>query len=173
MATSTQSHQTTVNVSIQIVGGEHRRFPFRIDEGASLLELMQTGAHAGGGELLPSDQAPLDTLHNVGPGQEIGPAITDLEQSVGQFLAGEGTTKHFAITLVLAIRVNNRWKVAASASMTPREILALYELDFQQFTLYLPNSNDVLPLDTPIALTRGAAFEAQKDGKYGACHEGA
>ena len=36
--------------------------------------------------------------------------------------------------------------------MTPKEILALpaINLDYQQYTLYLPGSNDPLPLDKPI-----------------------
>jgi hypothetical protein len=79
-------------------------------------------------------------------------------------------TRDFGIELTLAIRVNTRWDVATSESMTPREILALPQiaLDFQQYTLYLPGSAEPLPLDAPVAITRGEVFEAQRDGKYGA-----
>jgi hypothetical protein len=53
--------------------------------------------------------------------------------------------------------------------MTPRQILALptINLDFQTYTLYLPNNSTPLPLDTPVPVDRGSVFEAQADGKYG------
>ena len=84
-------------------------------------------------------------------------------------MKGKGTTKDFGIELVLAFRVNTRWAVATSSDMTPKQILALpgIGLDYQQYTLYLPGSSDPLPLDKPIHLERGAALEAQRDGKYG------
>ena len=52
--------------------------------------------------------------------------------------------------------------------MTPKQLLALpaFNLDFQQYSLYQPGSAQPLPLDTPIALTPGMGFEAQRDGKY-------
>lgn len=64
--------------------------------------------------------------------------------------------------------VNTRWAIATAASMSPRQILELpgIELDYTQYTLYLPNSVDVLPLDTPIVLERGKAFEAQRHASY-------
>jgi hypothetical protein len=53
--------------------------------------------------------------------------------------------------------------------MTPKQILAppAINLDYQQYTLHLPGSAQPLPLDNPITITRGMAFEAQRDGKYG------
>lgn len=59
--------------------------------------------------------------------------------------------------------------MAPNPDMTPKEILSLpaINLDYRQYTLYLPGSNDPLPLDKPIHLKRGEALEAQRDGKYG------
>jgi len=51
--------------------------------------------------------------------------------------------------------------------MTPKAILTLFGLAWEQFTLYKPGHDVELPLDTPIKLERGECFEAQKDGKYG------
>jgi hypothetical protein len=53
--------------------------------------------------------------------------------------------------------------------MSPREIFALPEFQFDpsSFSLYLPYSATPLQLDTPLAIERGMAFEAQRDGLYG------
>jgi hypothetical protein len=143
---------------------------FEIADNAPLLQLLEEGAgHLGVGLLPPSPQRPLDRLHNIVKHDEVGPAIEDLDQTVGEYLKAKATTKDFGIELVLAFRVNTRWAVATSPDMTPRQILALpgIGLDYQQYTLYWPGSNDPLPLNKPIHLKRGEALEAQRDGKYG------
>jgi hypothetical protein len=119
--------------------------------------------------LPPAPQNPLDLLHDLEKHGHVGPPITDLEQALAAYLKEKGTSPHFGIELVLAFRVNTRWAVAPKPDMTPKEILGLpaIGLDYQQYTLYLPGSNDPLPLDKPIHLTRGEALEAQRDGKYG------
>jgi len=116
----------------------------------------------------PGPEHPLDRLHDLGPHDEVGQAIEDLAQPVWEYLRQPHTTHNFGVELVLAIRVNKRWKVATQQTMTPLEILALFQLDSSEFSLYLPNQTVPLPPGTGIALTRGEVFEAQKDGKYGA-----
>ena len=118
---------------------------------------------------LPTEDAPLDRLHNIVKHDQVGPAIENLDQAVGDFVERPGTSKDFGIELVLAFRVNTRWAVAPKPELSPREILALppINLDYQQYSLYLPNSTTLLPLDTAIKIERGMAFEAQRDGKYG------
>jgi len=142
---------------------------FHIDENASLLNLMQEGAQRLAVALLPTPTSPFDLLHNILQHDEIGPAITDLDQAVGDFIKQKHTTRDFGIELVRAFRVNTRWAVAPEPELSPRQILALpaINLDFQTYTLYLPNSSNPLPLDTPVSISRGSVFEAQADGKYG------
>lgn len=164
---------STIHVSVRILGDDHRRFPFRIDPDASLLELMEQGASEANVNLIANpNEPPLDNLRNMRQHQQIGPPISNLDESVQAFLAHEGNTNDFAIELVLAIRVNTRWAITTSAAMTPRQILALFGLDFQEYSLYPANSPALLPLDTPISLSRGDAFEAQRDGKYGGTRAG-
>jgi hypothetical protein len=144
---------------------------FKMPENASQLEVLREGAQHAGVQLLPPPPlSPIDRLHDVPHPGVVGPAIDNLEQSLGDYLKQKGTTPNFGIELVLAFRVNTRWAVATKPQMTPREILALpaINLDYTQYTLYLPDSVKVLPLDVPITITRGMAFEAQRDGKYGA-----
>ncbi len=59
--------------------------------------------------------------------------------------------------------------MATAKEMTPQEILALpgINLKYEEYTLYPPDSDVPLPLDTPICIKRGMEFEAQPDGKYG------
>jgi hypothetical protein len=95
--------------------------------------------------------------------------IENLEQRLGEYLRHPGNSPHFTVELVRAIHVNNRWDEAPKEMMTPREILALprIHLDPAKYTLYLPESTQELPPDTPIKLERGTDLEAQADGKYG------
>ncbi|MBA4191810.1 MAG: hypothetical protein C0467_27845 [Planctomycetaceae bacterium] len=160
-------HDLTVTTRV-LPGGSPTKF--KIADNAPLLQLLEDGARHLGIHLLPPPPLrPLDRLHNIGKHDEVGPAIGDLDQSVGVYLKEKGTTKDFGIELVLAFRVNTRWAVATSHEMTPKQILALpgIGLDYQQYTLYLPGSSAPLPLDKPIHLKRGDALEAQRDGKYG------
>lgn len=141
----------------------------RLPASDTLLEVLQKGAHELGIELLPNSTAPFDTLHNIKRREEVGPAIVDLDQQLGEYLKEKHTTHDFGIDFKLAFRVNTRWAVAPKSMMTPREILALPQinLDYQQYTLYRRGSSEPLPLDTALEVKRGDWFEAQKDGKYG------
>jgi hypothetical protein len=136
---------------------------------ASLLALLQEGADHAGVSLLPNRDHPLDHLHNIEKHDHTGPVIDNLDQALGDFLKTPESTRNFGIELVLAFCVNTRWAVAPKTQMTPREILALpkINLDPTQYTLYREKSTDPLPLDQPIAITRGLRLEAQKDGRYG------
>lgn len=160
-------HEVTVTVRVLPTGTPVK---FKVAETASLLQLTKEGAQQLGVTLLPpAPQPPLDRLHNLGKHDQPGPAIEDLQQPVGEYLKQKETTKDFGIELVLAFRVNTRWAVAPQSPMTPREVLALpaINLDHTQYTLYPPGSATPLPLDTPVTIERGMAFEAQRDGKYG------
>jgi hypothetical protein len=159
-----------VNVTTRVIDPPTPRERLRLDANTPLLEVLQEGAAAASVVLLPSTAEPLDLLHNFLQHDELGPPILDLEQPVGEFVRSPETTQHFGIELVLAFRVNNRWAVSPSVQQTPRQILALpsINLDPTEYTLYLPGSTEILPLDTPLTITRGMALEAQKDGKYGA-----
>jgi len=161
--------ESQVRVTIQVIDPPSARHDFRLDSTAALLEMMQMGAAEAGVALLPPGGSPLDLLHNYIRHDELGPPIEDLDQSVGPFVRQPHTTANFAIELVLAFRVNNRWAIATAVEMSPRQILALpaIGLNFAEYTLYLPDSAVPLPLDTPIRIERGMALEAQKDGKYG------
>src|SRR5438128_2170386 len=151
-----------VQVRTQILAPGAEEFKFKVAETVPLLEVMQRGATVAQAALLPTKDAPLDRLHNILKREEVGPPIEDLDQAVGEFVRRPGTTKDFGIELVLAFRVNTRWAIAPKAELSPREILALPEinLDFTQYSMYLQNSTDLLPLDTPIKIHRGMAFEA-------------
>jgi hypothetical protein len=159
-----------VQVRTEILTPGAEEFKFKLPETAPLLEVMQRGAALAHATLLPTGDAPLDRLHNILKHDEVGPAIVDLDQAVGEFIRQPRTTKDFGIEIVLSFRVNTRWAVAPKPELSPREILALPEinLDHTQYSLYFPNSTDLLPLDTPIKIERGMAFEAQRDGRYGA-----
>lgn len=160
-------HQIQITSRLLIPGAE--TFKFKLPHHAQLLEVLQEGAELARETLLPTKDCPLDRLHNVSKQGDIGPAIEDREMAVGEFIRQPGTTKDFGIELVLAFRVNTRWAIALKSELSPREILALpaINLDYQQYSLYLPNSTEVLPLDTPVKIERGLAFEAQRDGRYG------
>lgn len=136
----------------------------RIDWEATLLEFFARAADALGLSLLPSPEAPLDTLHNLT--HEGDQVIPDLELSVGEYLRAPHTSHDFGIKLERVLFVNTQARVAPEASMRPREILALFEMD-TNFTLYRSGSNEPLPLDTEILIERGMRLEAQRDGKYG------
>ena len=92
----------------------------------------------------------------------------NLELTLGEFLREEPRTHHFAVELVLSIQINTRWRIAPEKEMTPKEILTLADLPWQEYSLYYPrDSVDPLQPDTPAKLHRGERFEAQRDGKYG------
>jgi hypothetical protein len=161
-------HDPEIQVTTRLLQPNASEFRFKLPADDPLLRLMQRGAELAGSSLLPTADAPLDRLHNIRHGDP-GPPIEDLSEPIKEFVTRPGTTKDFGIELVLAFRVNTRWAIAPSEQLTPREILALPQinLDPSQYSLYLANSSDLLPLDAPIHITRGMAFEAQRDGRYG------
>jgi len=160
-------HEEHVTTRLLPAGHEAK---FDVPANAPLIEVLEVGAKRLGVHLLPpAPQKPLDQLHDISQHGHVGPPIHNLDQALGSYLKEKETTPHFGIELVLAFRVNVRWAVATKPEMTPKEILALpaINLDYQQYTLYLPESATPLPLDQPITLKRGEALEAQRDGKYG------
>src|SRR5690242_16568115 len=116
-----------VHVSVQLMSGDHKH-PLKLPADSTLLEVLQNGAGVLGVTLLPTSDAPLDLLHNVLKHGAIGPALAPLSQTLEVFLGGAGNTSDFAIELVRAIKVNNRWKIAPEPSMTPHQILDLFGL---------------------------------------------
>jgi hypothetical protein len=165
---ATSSHrQVHVTIRLLPAGSEAK---FNLPENASLREVLDEGSQELHLDLLPpAPLEPLDRLHGILKHDEVGPAIANLDQSLGAYLDEKGNTPNFGIELVLAFRVNTRWAVAIGPQMTPKQILALpsINLDYQQYTLYPPGSATPLPLEQAITITRGEAFEAQRDGKYG------
>ena len=131
-----------------------------------MLDVLVEGAKKIEVDLLPNDEHPLDRLRGIYDEDHLGDPI-DLNLIVDEFIESSATTERLAIELVLLIRVNQSWREAIAAEMSPRQILGLFGLSFEQYTLYNPGETDMLPLDVPITLERGRVFEAQKDGKYG------
>ena len=155
-----------VHVSVHILG--HGVETFAVSPDASLLEVMAAGVGLAGFALLPSPKHPFDRLHAMG-GEDAGPVIDHLHQTMEEYLRQPGAKAHFAVELVATFRVNTRWDIAPRPQLSPREILALphIHLDPTEYTLYLPEKTEPLPLDTPVPVERGAEFEAQRDGRYG------
>jgi hypothetical protein len=160
-------HEHEVNVTACLLPGRTDEQTFKILESVPLVEIMRRWASATGHQLLPNPEAPLDRLHNIVKHDEVGPAINDLQQPTGEYIKAPHTSHDFGVELVRAFRVNTRWWVAPKESMTPHEILDQAGLDYQEYTLYRPESPTPLPLDTALPITRGDIFEAQRDGKYG------
>lgn len=155
-----------VEVTAHVTG--HATQTFDAQSGLTLEQLMTHAAASAGVALLPPRNKPFDRLHEM-RGEQVGAVIENLDQTLGEYLRQGGSRPHFTIELVLAVHVNTRWDVAVQESMSPREILALprIHLDPAKYSLYLPESTQELPADTPIKLTRGIDLEAQPDGKYG------
>jgi hypothetical protein len=157
-----------IEVSAEIYGdGDHRRQHFRAPRDATLLAVLDDGARKLDVKLLPNSEEPLDHLRALYQDHQVGEPL-DLTLTLGEFLKKASVTHHFAIELVLAIRINTRWRVAPKKDMTPKAILELAGLSPAEFSLYFPTtSKEPLPPDTPVKLYRGQHFEAQRDGKYG------
>lgn len=146
---------------------EHERKHFRMPREARLLEVFDDGAKKLGVKLLPNPETPLDRLRGVYEHHAGEPL--NLELTLEDFLKEAPRTHHFAVELVLAIQINTRWRIAPEKEMTPKAILALAELSWEEYSLYFPpDSVEPLPPDTPVKLHRTQRFEAQRDGKYGA-----
>lgn len=135
----------------------------------TLLAVFQEGAEQLGKPLLPPGSK--DTLDLLRCRERHGAGwsdpITGLDRLLWLALA-QGCTRHFGIEYVLAVKINTKWAVAPSPTMTPRKLLTSFGFDPSQFSLYAPDSTEPLPPDTPISLHRGDMFEAQKDDRYGA-----
>jgi len=136
-----------------------------IERRDTLLDLLGRAATALDLELLPSIDEPLDTLHNLRP-RERDELIQDLGQNVEDYLHAPHTTRDFGVRLERVLFVNKKARIAPEPSMTPRQILGLFGLD-ENFSLYRPDGNEPLPLDSEIPIERGMRLEAQRDGKYG------
>jgi hypothetical protein len=147
---------------------DHEPKHIRVKSHATMLEVMDEAARRLDVKLLPDPDAPLDRLRGVYEHHRVGEPL-GLNETVEDFLRQEPKTHHLGIELVLAIEVNTRWRIASEEEMTPKAILALVGLPWEQYSLYHPaDSVDPLPPDTPVKLHRGQRFEAQRDGKYGA-----
>ena len=146
--------------------GEFRSIKVRID--ISMRELMAKIAKEFGKHLLPPHPSDsLDKIFCYGKHDEIIGPITDLSMTLGRVLLQYRCKRKFGLELVRSIKVNSTWKVTPKDSMTPREILGLFAMDYAQYTLYRPDSQDPLPLDVALVVKRGDCFEAIKDGRYG------
>jgi hypothetical protein len=155
-----------VDVIAHITG--HDVQDFHIGSDARLWDVMDKAAQLAGVALLPPKERPFDELHSMN-GEHVGPIIENLDQSLAEYMRHTGFKAHFAVKLALAFHVNTRWDVAPKKDLSPRDILALprIHLDFTKFTLYRPESNDPLPLDTLIEIHRGLKLDAHSDGRYG------
>ena len=155
-------------ISVELFNdAEHHRQHFRVAKTALLLDVLDEGARKLDVKLLPNPQTPLDLLRGVYRDHEVGVPL-NLDLTLAEFLKQEPVTHHFAVELVLAIQINTRWRVAPKEEMTPKAILELADLPPAEYSLYYPcDSVEPLPPDTPVKLTRGQRFEAQRDGKYG------
>lgn len=140
---------------------------FRVSPSDTVLEVMQAIAREFGVLLLPPEpQQPLDQLFCYGRNNQLIGPIDDLSQPIWRIIVRHRSRK-FGLKLLLIIKVNSTWKIASKSSMSPREILDLFGMDYTQYTLYSEKGTDPLPLDSPLALERGECFAALKDGKYG------
>ena len=168
-AADTATHHPHEVIVVVNIHDEERRLTqeFKVSKHASVLDMMREAVRLAGEGLLPPGDRPFDRLY-LGVDTSTGP-IEDLEKTVSQVVRDCVGHPHFLLELARTFRVNVRWAVATAKEMTPREILALPDINlkYEEFTLYPPDSDDPLPLDTPICIKRGMEFEAQRDGKYG------
>jgi hypothetical protein len=146
---------------------EGQEIHFKVALVDTLAEVFSKGAEELGVPLLPpAPQTPLDGLRYLMKRHEWSEPIVNLEQPLSLALV-QGVTRHFGIEYKLVIKINTRWGIAPSPRATPRELLTIFGMSPQEFSLYTINGIDPLPPDTPLSLQRGDRFEAQKDGKYG------
>ena len=117
--------------------------------------------------LPPEPLDPYDQLFCYGRHDDLIGPLTDLSLPLWRLLVQYHCKRKFGLKLITSFKVNTTWLIAPKDQMTPREILALCGMDYTQFTLYLPDSADPLPLDETRTINRGDCFEAIKDGRYG------
>jgi len=145
-------------------GTEHH---FSAHLGDSLHKVFEEAAQALHEPLLPPAPAqPLDLFRMRRHDGQWSDPLSNFHLPLWKALA-EGFSRHVAIEYLLLVRINTKWAVASSETITPRILLTEFGFDPAQFTLYRPHDNNPLPADTPIHVHRGEHFEAQKDGKYG------
>jgi hypothetical protein len=168
-----EEHRTTgeghkVEFQVEVLHHpDHEPKHLHVKRDTSLQEVLDEAARKLDVKLLPNPHTPLDQLHGVYERHRVGESL-DLNLTVEDFLRQEPITHHLAIALVLAIEINTRWRIAPEKEMTPKAILAVAGLSWEQYSLYYPaDSVDPLPPDAPVKLHRGQRFEAQRDGKYG------
>jgi hypothetical protein len=126
---------------------DHEPKHIQVKPHATMLEVMDEAAQKLDVKLLPNPQTPLDQLRGAYEHHRVGEPL-DLDLTVEDFLRQEPTTHHLAIELVLAIEINTRWRIAPEKEMTPKAILALAGLRWEQYSLYYPaDSVDPLPPD--------------------------
>jgi len=160
-----------VTVKVHILpSGEFRTIKVQAD--ITMEKLMEKIAKEFGQKLLPPHPlALLDKIFCYGKHNELLGPITDLSLPLGKVIVQYRCKKKFGLELVRSIKVNAAWKVAPKEIMTPADILALFGMDYNQYTIYLPDSQDPLPLRVGINIKRGDCFEAIKDGRYGNVNE--
>lgn len=117
--------------------------------------------------LPPNPQNPYDQLFCYDRHDNLIGPLTELSLPLWRLLIQYHCKLKFGLKLLLSFKVNTTWVIAPKSQMTPKEILGLCGMDYTQFTLYLPDSADPLPLDGVLTISRGDYFEALKDGKYG------
>lgn len=163
-----QNQRSTGRIDVTVHVRDHATQTFKVAGEVTLLELMSDAVRFAGFALLPPKGRPFDRLYSM-VGEQVGPIIDDLDEVLAKYLRRSGHTAHFTVELARAIHVNTRWDEAPREEMTPREILALpkIHLDPAEYSLYLPEKTEPLPVDTPVRIERGTDFEAQRDGKYG------
>jgi hypothetical protein len=165
------------NISIELTGLKVRMsarvYPdglekhFHAQLGDTLREVFEKAAGALGNPLLPPAPAkPLDLFRMRRHNGTWSDPISDLHLPLWKALA-EGLSRHTAVEYELLVRINTKWGIPTSASITPRLLLTEFGFDAAQYSLYKPGSGVPLPPDTPIQVSRGEHFEAQKDGRYG------
>ena len=134
----------------------------------SLLDVMRHGAKELGESLLPpNSDSPLDFLRSKSHrSQGWSDPITDLGTPLWVYLIAGGS-RRFSIEYRLIVRINAKWGVAQAERLTPRQLLASFGFEPNDYSLYRGNSTEPLSPDTPLNLKRGEHFEAQKDGRYG------
>jgi hypothetical protein len=166
-----QNEHREITVSVRLLDGPPERVHhIKVPGEAPLIEVLRRGAEALHLMLLPDKENPLDQLHHIDKHGVLEPALSDLADALDDFLGRSDRAPDFGIEAVRAFRVNTRWAIAPQPELTPRQILAIpaIGLDHTQYTLYAIGRTMPLSLDTAVPIQRGEAFEAQRDGKYGA-----
>src|SRR5262245_8667033 len=91
-----------ITVTVHITG--HPVQTFEIGAQATLLHVMERAAKRAGAALLPPGHRPFDRLHAM-RGEEPGPVIEDLDQTLDAYVRSSRHQAHFTIELVLTIQV--------------------------------------------------------------------